>query len=207
MRDFQTNKEKRLDLVLGSPADRPKGSTLAGITTRYDVTLTPGLRADLDSLPPIHQAPVGSVRVAIEVKACMTAHIKAIPRLYDELNSSHQIVHGASDQAIAVGLLVVNESASFISTDRNKRPGAHGSPDLSRQDAHRPAAVISKVRQIPRRTRTGTPGFDAFGIITLDLVNDGSLPSLTGTVAPDDSDSYEAMVQRILELYAARFGA
>lgn len=40
----------------------------------------------------------------------MTAHSKALPRLFDELNSSHQIVHGASSHALSVGFAMVNAS-------------------------------------------------------------------------------------------------
>ena len=38
----------------------------------------------------------------------MTAHVKSLPRLYDELNSSHQIVHGASNNALSIGMVTVN---------------------------------------------------------------------------------------------------
>ena len=37
----------------------------------------------------------------------MTAHTRALPRLYDELNSSHLCVHGASRQALAIGFVVI----------------------------------------------------------------------------------------------------
>jgi uncharacterized RmlC-like cupin family protein len=45
-------------------------------------------------------AEVGAVLIALEAKACMTAHVKALPRLYDELNSSHQCVHGSSSPRV-----------------------------------------------------------------------------------------------------------
>lgn len=43
----------------------------------------------LGSLPELPRAPVGAVLMALEAKAAMTEHVKALPRLYDELNSSH----------------------------------------------------------------------------------------------------------------------
>ena len=61
----------------------------------------------------VRGGPVGSVLLALEAKACMTAHIKALPRLYDELNSSQLTVHGAADQAIAAGLAIVNIATAF----------------------------------------------------------------------------------------------
>jgi len=57
----------------------------------------------------------------MEAKACMTAHQRALPRLYDELNSSHLTVHGAADHAIAAGFVMVNAATKFLSTDLNKK--------------------------------------------------------------------------------------
>ena len=45
----------------------------------------------------------------------MTAHGKALPRLHDELNSSHLTIHGASDYAIAAAFALVNAAATFVS--------------------------------------------------------------------------------------------
>ena len=59
--------------------------------------------------------------MALEAKACMTAHQRALPRLYDELNSSHLTVHGATDQAIAAGFAMVNIAGQYLSPDLNKK--------------------------------------------------------------------------------------
>ena len=76
-----------------------------------------------DAMPVAFEGPVGSVLMAMEAKACMTEHSKAGPRLYDELNSSHGIVHGASANALAVGFVMINAAHTFVSPDRNRRLG------------------------------------------------------------------------------------
>lgn len=44
----------------------------------------------------------------------MTAFSKSYPRLYDELNSSHAVIHGASNRALAVGLAIINVAEDFV---------------------------------------------------------------------------------------------
>ena len=85
----------------------------------------------LDGLPDMPVAsPVGAVLVALEAKACMTAHVKSLPRLYDELNSSHLCVHGASGPgSFAIAYVQVNQardvhlSNHHPSKDIARRPG------------------------------------------------------------------------------------
>ena len=108
MRDFVHDRKKNLDLVLCTPGETTTEGDLLGLASDYDIVLTDEERAVLDGLPALVRAPVGSVMMALEAKACMTAHQRALPRLYDELNSSHLTVHGASEQAIAVGFTMIN---------------------------------------------------------------------------------------------------
>ena len=58
--------------------------------------------------------------IACEAKTCMTEHSKSQPRIFDELGSSHEIVHQGDRQAIAAGITVVNIAATFISPLRQK---------------------------------------------------------------------------------------
>ncbi|HEU5371780.1 MAG TPA: hypothetical protein VFU51_05270 [Gaiellaceae bacterium] len=90
--DFHTGKEKDLDLVIARPDGEPTARTLADLASDYHVVLDAAAQAKLHSLPSVYRAPVGAVLVALEAKAAMTEHVKALPRFYDELNSSHQIV-------------------------------------------------------------------------------------------------------------------
>jgi hypothetical protein len=121
MRDFVHDRKKNLDLVLCTPGGTATTDTLVSIASAYDIELVDQERAILDGLPKLIRAPVGSVIMALEAKACMTAHQRALPRLYDELNSSHLTVHGASEQAIAVGFTMVNLADHYLSPDLNKK--------------------------------------------------------------------------------------
>jgi hypothetical protein len=76
---FGNGKTKNLDLAIGTPGDQQ-----------------------------ILDHPISSLRVSIEAKQCMTEHSKTKPRLFDELSSSHQIIHYGDSSAIAAGIVVVN---------------------------------------------------------------------------------------------------
>ncbi|HTM47245.1 MAG TPA: hypothetical protein VL285_01095, partial [Bryobacteraceae bacterium] len=123
-RDFRLNKKKDLDLVVcrypsSSGADL-KARTFSSVGDQYKIVLTAAEQRRLRNLPAIREALAGNVLIALEAKAAMTSHVKACPRLFDELNSSHQIVHGDTGVAIAAGLVLVNFATHFISPDSNK---------------------------------------------------------------------------------------
>jgi hypothetical protein len=208
MRDFAHDRKKNLDLVLCTPNGTPGRKTFEGLVRDYDIALSEEERALLAALPTLTSAPVGSVLMALEAKACMTAHQRALPRLYDELNSSHATVHGASEQALAIGFAMINLAQSYLSPDLNKRnfPGA---PEWSRHDQPRSAQLaIEKVKQLPRRSRPNETGYDGLAVVVIDMKNDGSPVRLvTGPPAPDPGDihHYDAMITRLAGLYATRF--
>lgn len=80
----------------------------------------------------------------------MTAHIKALPRLYDELNSSHVCVHGASAQALAIAYVQVNAATRFASSVTNNRPLSKF--PLEYTDHKQPGdtqRVVEKIRELP----------------------------------------------------------
>ena len=146
------------------------GRTLADLAAHYGIDLTAAEKKELAGLPGIAEMPVGNVLVALEAKACMTAHQRALPRLYDELNSSHQTVHGAHDSAIAAGLVMINIADRFLSSDLNKKNRAtapewstHSQPksveitiwqgQAACRDAPRPASRIRCARHRRRRLR------------------------------------------------------
>lgn len=126
MRDFENDRKKNLDLVLCTPASgrvARNARTLRSYAKEKGIVLSEEEQRLLDDLPELLETPVGSVEIALEAKAVMTAHVKALPRLYDELNSSQLTIHGASDLAIAVGLVVVNVSESFVNTQGTTNAG------------------------------------------------------------------------------------
>lgn len=86
MRDYATYKKKDLDLVFARPGDGNSdrvGSSFKDLRLEYGISLDVGELAELDELPDIPVAPVGATQIALEAKACMTAHVKALPRLHD----------------------------------------------------------------------------------------------------------------------------
>jgi len=208
MRDFVHDRKKNLDLVLCTPSGEPTKENLSNMAALYGIMLTDDERTKLDALPALRKAPVGSVIMALEAKACMTAHQRALPRLYDELNSSHSTVHGASDQAIAVGFTMVNLATDYLSPDLNKKNRA-ADPEWSHHNQPRDAQLaIDKIKQLPRRSKVGDVGYDALSIVVIDMSNDGSPVRLVGGApAPQRGDiyHYETMIARLSGIYATRF--
>lgn len=214
MRDFKAQRKKNLDLVIATPGtpnpdSRKPTQSFKELSERFAIPLAEDETARLDQLPDVAGGPVGSVLLALEAKACMTAHIKALPRLYDELNSSQLTIHGSTDRAIAAGLAMVNMSDTFVSSDRNPLGLREPSPKVTdhRQplDAER---TVEKLRELPRRTRPGEEGFDALGIVVVTCANDGSPVTLvTHPPAPGTNDDYhyDQMVRRASDLYDHRF--
>lgn len=212
MTDFATGRRKVLDLVIARPSSRELGTgrTFKGLIAQYGIELSAVEARHLDALPDLQVAGVGAVLLAVEAKACMTAHVKALPRLYDELNSSHLCVHGASGSALAIGYVQVNSSASFLSSVTNNFPLAdfpkrytkHRQPD----DTLR---VIAKMQEIPRRSKSSEVGFDGIGISVLDFDNDGGSVSVVDQPpAPQQGDSfyYASMIVRMANEYDQKFG-
>jgi hypothetical protein len=211
MRDFVHDRKKNLDLVLctaASAGDTGVAQTLGSLAKDYGIVLTEAEKAELAGLPELRRAPVGGVLMALEAKACMTAHQRALPRLYDELNSSHLTVHGASDQAIAAGFVMVNVASRYLSPDLNKKNRA-ADPQWSVHDQPRDAGLaVDKVRQLPKRSKPGDTGYDALAIVVVDCANDGSPVRLfTAPPAPATGDifHYASMIDRLGHVYATRF--
>ena len=208
IRDFARNRTKDLDLVLCTPGGPPSGQTFAELVEVYEIDLSESERSILTSLPPLRRAPVGSVVMALEAKACMTAHQRALPRFYDELNSSHLTVHGNSEQALAVGFAMVNMASTYLSPDLNKKNRATA-PEWSTHHQPRDGLLaIEKARQLPRRAHTADTGYDAFAIVAIELPNDASAVKLvTSPPAPQPGDIfyYDNMINRLSGLYATRF--
>lgn len=211
IKDFQHDRSKDLDLVICQPASesRRKARTLASLAEHWRIHLTSGERAELEALPDLRECDVGNVLMALEAKACMTAHQRALPRLYDELNSSHLTVHGAHDLAIAAGFVMINIAEKFLSPSLNRKNRAT-EPDWSAEPQPKSANItIDKVKQLPRRSQTGISGYDALSIVVVECFNDGSLVRVhTGAPSPQPNDTYHysSMIDRIGGIYASRFG-
>lgn len=213
MRDFETDREKVLDLVIARPASPPGADapSFRGLVQQYGIELETGEQALLDRLPDIKIASVGAVLIALEAKATMTEHVKSLPRLHDELNSSHLAIHGASSQALAIAYLQINNSTTFLSSVKNSERISEGL--TPRETKHRqPQAtqrVLDKVAQIPRRTGKSGVGFDAIGVTIVEFINDFKTPVkiVTDPPAPPAGSNYnyDGMIVRMANEYDATF--
>lgn len=210
MRDYKQDRKKNLDLVLCTRQATASELTFAGYGQECGVILTAEEAAVLAKLPIMRQAGVASVLVALEAKACMTEHSKAVPRLHDELSSSHQTIHGDTGRAIAAGLVMINCAESFISTDRNRKRvrggrfvvNAHKQPGAADK-------MLAAIMKIPRRADESGVGFDAVGITMVRCANDGSpvmIDELANTKV-SDIVKYDAFIRRLAHLYATKFTA
>ena len=188
------------------PDDAP---TFKDLAEHDGVTLTDLERGVLDALPEIRVARVGAVLIALEAKACMTAHIKALPRLYDELNSSHLCVHGASRSALAIGYVLINSAPSFASSVTNNYSLLERALELNlHNQPHDTERVIRKISEIPRRSASSEVGFDGVGISIIDFRNDGGdVAIVSGAPAPAHGDpfDYGGMIVRMANEYDTTF--
>lgn len=214
MRDYTHDRKKDLDLVIcRRSSDRAQGGieTFLDMVRAYEIALSPEETSALRNLPSIPLTGVQTSLIALEAKAAFTEFGKARPRLYDELNSSHLTIHGDTDQAIAVGLVMINASPTFVSPLRNLWP--LGSRENCVNDHKQPRdaeRMIEKLAQLPRRSAVGQRGFDALGVVLLKCRNDGSPVELvSGNPAPGPSDTfhYDTLIERVDTIYASRFGS
>src|SRR3546814_1799262 len=100
---------------------------------------------------------------------------------------------------------MVNIAEHYLSPDLNNANRAT-SPQWSGHTQPRDALIaIDKVRQIPRRARAGTAGYDALAIVVIDCMNDGSPVRLVeASPAPQAGEIYRyaAMLDRLGHVYA-----
>lgn len=211
MVDHSTSRSKYLDLVIARPRgqEAPGAESFRTLIERYGIRLTEFEMSLVEALPDVPVAPVGAVLVALEAKAAMTAHIKALPRLYDELNSAHQAIHGASKQALAIAYVQINAAEVYASPTNNlfnlnERPiqlTAHPQPKSV-------VRVLDKVRELPRRSSTRDNGYDGIGVTVVDFENRGGPVELvTSPPAPAAGDPFEysQMITRMANEYDATF--
>ena len=178
-----TGKAKTLDLVLGRPAS-PVGNVSGSIAKTDEFS---------------------EVFVSCEAKSVMTEHGKSQPRVYDELGSSHEIVHRGRQEAIAAGITVVNIALSFVSPLRQKTADQlHISPHKQPLVTQR---MIEHLRGLPIRQQIGGVGFDAYCTLVVECDNQSDCTLWTAPPAPQsgDTDHYDTFIDRIARFYTERF--
>jgi hypothetical protein len=194
--------------VLGRPI-----ATFTDLAEHNAIALEPIEAADLSALPVLNVVGAGVVLIALEAKAAMTEFGKAESRLYSELDSSLTVINGHEQSAIASALVMVNIADSFVSSDFNAGLdfSSAGAVVSRHPNQPRPAqGVIDRVTTLPRRSNVADRGFDAIGIVVVDMKNDGSpcrLVTAPPAPGPTDGFNYTTLVQRVSALYASRFNS
>lgn len=180
----------------------------SGKTKTLDLAIGEGDYSSVDSATS-GEIPKGvpkDVVIACEAKTVMTEHGKAQPRVYDELSSSHEIVHQGNPSAIAAGITVVNIADTFVSPLRQSANtplvvSRHKQPDAA-------ARTVQHLRGLPIRDTLGQVGFDAYTTIVIDCDNVGDAKLWTDPPSPQagDRDHYETFLERLCRFYGERFG-
>ena len=105
----------------------------------------------------MRQAPTSTVRIAIEHKAVMTEHRKAVKNRKRDFEAHHEHVHRYSSSAIAGGILIVNGSSTFKSP---LREGTTKHRDPKALVEH----CIDQMRAVSQRPDTGY-GLEAKAVV------------------------------------------
>src|SRR5262249_23922355 len=148
------------------------GRVVYGINCKYSFPLTRKKKTlDLavgvgtpdtlaEAVPGIYKGTVQPLRLACECKTAMTEHAKSQPRIFDELSSSHEIVHqGEGPDAIAAGIAVVNIAQTFVSPLRQKSAELFVSKHKQPRAAEK---MVHHLRGLPLRGPRDRVGFDAY---------------------------------------------
>jgi hypothetical protein len=138
----------------------------------------------------------------------MTEHGKSQPRIFDELGSSHEIVHQGDVQAIAAGMTVVNIAPTFVSPLRNQSADTPMEVSQHKQP-HVAERMVQHLRGLKIRDGVSDVGFDAYCTIVVDCDNQTYARLWTAAPAPQpgDRDHYETFLLRMVKFYEERFGA
>jgi hypothetical protein len=148
----------------------------------------------------MYRGTIDRVLIACESKTVMTEHSKSQPRIYDELSSSHEIVHQGDREAIAA----VNIADTFVSPLRQKGVQLHISQHKQPKAAER---MLNHLRGLPIRESTEGVGFDAFASVVIDCDNQkpAKLWKKPPAPQPGDPDEYRTFLARISRAYVERF--
>jgi hypothetical protein len=181
---FPNGKRKTLDLAIGTKREITE-------PTRFANTICTGK--------------IERVLISCEAKTVMTEHGKSQPRVFDELGSSHEIVHQGDREAIAAGVTVVNIATTFVSPLRQKSRKLYVS---KHKQPHAAEKMIDHLRGLPIRDTVGGVGFDAYTTIVVDCDNQRKAVLWTAPPAPQpgDKDHYETFIARLSDAYTNGFG-
>jgi hypothetical protein len=200
---------KTLDLVLTIPtATRREGThrrDLGELAADYGIALEEQDRRVLRDLPRIEEdisSDTSEVAVALEAKACMTEHLKSIPRLHAEILATGYLAKRAVPACVTVSYSLVNAARTFRTPSVGEKVNRHNQPE----DAARVVRMLGSA--IPLARDVGSFGYDVIGVTVLECANDGSEVIVTeGEPAPSKSQHYhyERMISSLCSQYRSRF--
>lgn len=201
---------KTLDLVItlvDPKRDVGRARSLKDIATAYGIVLKEADRLELAALPSIfedRERNASEVAIALEAKACMTEHIKSLPRLHAEILATGFLARQAQRQCITVSYSLVNGAVDFKTpSSTTGKVNVHSQPS----DARRVVDMINGA--IPVASGMREMGYDVVGVSVISCRNDGSPVTLVGDplMAPTTQDRlhYQRMVRNICSEFRARF--
>lgn len=174
----------------------------------YGVVMSDAERAVLDALPVIEEdraEDVSEVAIALEAKACMTEHVKSLPRLHAEILATGYLAKKAKPNCITASYSLVNAAETFRSPGAKRSENVHSQPG----DARRVIDMIATA--IPRANETQQYGYDVVGVTSVVCRNDGSPVTLAsgGRAAPrvDEHIHYAQMINDLCSAYRRRYGS
>jgi hypothetical protein len=195
-----SKKIKTLDLAIAKGRPDEEAERIGGVIARAAVldTVRIGKRK-------VKRLDIERVLISCESKAAMTEHVKAKPRIFDELSSSHEIVHQGDPEAVAAGITVVNIAKTFVSPTRQKGDSLivtkHRQPDVTQQ-------MIEHLRGLPIRVNRSGVGFDAYATIVIECDNQKMATLWTDPPAPQpgDRDHYDTFLASLSRACEERLG-
>jgi hypothetical protein len=176
------------------------------LVDEYEIVLDKGDRARLKALPTVEEDlpnDIAEVSIAMEAKACMTEHIKSLPRLHAEVLATGYLAKRAVPDCISVSYSMVNAADTFRTPSGDgKQTNVHSQPDDARRVVEMLATAIPQVQAGERF------GYDVIGVTVIECRNDGSPVTLVTTPpAPSSRDHvhYERMIRSVCSSYRRRF--
>ena len=197
---------KTLDLVVTwNPVDRSSSRGFADLVGDYGIVLLAEedhLLKTLPLLPKVRAEDMPEIAIALEAKACMTEHVKSLPRLHAEILATGYLAKRAARKCISVSYSLVNAATTFV-TPSHDQPNSHDQPS----DARKVVEMIGSA--VPTSGDGNDYGYDAVGITVIDCRNDGSPVRVVDnpSIGPGrlDHTHYERMLVNLCALFRARF--
>lgn len=146
------------------------------------------------------------VLISCELKAVMTEHVKSEPRVFDELSSSHEIVHAGDPEALALGVTTVNIAETFVSPLRQRQKSPEPLAVTIHQQPHAAGRMVNHLRGLPQREGLSGVGFDAYCTFVVDCDNQSPATLWSKPPAPQagDKDHYKTFLDKVRGAYVSR---